>query len=69
MRIHDPIFPNDRALLIIWCHELGQRPYSLAAGTHDAMMAAWDAVQGDCPRAALYLQQGARVIRQRGPVG
>ena len=36
-RIHEPIFPENRALYIIWCEEWQGDRYSLAAGHLNAM--------------------------------
>lgn len=69
MRIHEPRFPSDSALYIIWCEGRDTPRYSLAAGSLRAMEAAWEAVQQDCPRATLTLQERSRVLAMRGPVG
>ncbi|QDA35648.1 hypothetical protein E4191_15845 [Paracoccus liaowanqingii] len=67
MRIHEPYFPPDRALFIIWCNpRFGQR-HSIAAGTFEAVHAAWEAVQDHYPNDRLTWQQGARILQERGP--
>lgn len=67
MRFHNPIFPEDSALFIIWAEDRWSR-FSLAAGSLVAMNAAWAALQSECPRAELTLQDGARVLQRRGPL-
>lgn len=66
-RIHEPIFPENRALYIIWCEEWQGDRYSLAAGHLSAMIAAWDAMADYSPRDRLLLQFGSRVLRSREP--
>lgn len=68
-RIHEPIFPDDMNLIIIWCRPRGGRQFSLAAGTFGAMQAAWPAVQEGYTRDELTMQQGARIIQIRPPTG
>ncbi|SEU03649.1 hypothetical protein [Paracoccus homiensis] len=69
MRIHNPIFPHDTALFIIWAHPPKGEPYTLAAGGLRAMNAAWPTVQDEARDCELTLQHGARVIRSRDPMG
>lgn len=64
MRMHEPYFPEDEALFIIWARDRWGRR-SVAAGTLTAMLAAWDAVQDVCPAGELTLQEGSRVVRER----
>jgi len=64
----DPRFPEGEALFIIWRRPPNGRPITLAAGSHRAMSAAWDAVQDQCPDEELTLQQRARVLLRRGPI-
>lgn len=64
----DPKFQDDFALYIIWARPRSGGMYSIAAGGFSAMMAAWDAVQHDCPTAELTLQNRARVLRSRPPL-
>lgn len=66
--IHEPIFPEDRALFIIWCRPPGERLYTIAAGPLNAMKAAWEVLQEEHPRDELTLQQGARVLNARLPL-
>ena len=66
-RMHEPIFPGDRALYIIWCDDCQGERYSLAAGHLNAMLAAWDAMEDYSPRDRLSLQFGSRVLRSRDP--
>lgn len=68
MRMHEPIFPEDRALFIIWCHPRHGERHSIAAGTFEAVEAAWGAVQWLYPGDRLTWQQGARVMRERAPL-
>ncbi|CAM3089756.1 hypothetical protein PANO111632_02535 [Paracoccus nototheniae] len=68
MRIHEPIFPEDQALFIIWCDPPHGPRRSIAAGTFEAVDAAWAAIQGLYPRDRLTWQQGARVMRERPPL-
>lgn len=68
MRLYEPIFPEDQALFSIWCEpRFGQRR-SVAAGTFEAVDAAWVAVQGLYPDDRLLWQQAARIMRERGPL-
>lgn len=67
-RIHEPQFPTNRALYIIWCESKVWGRFSVAAGSHTAMAAAWDALQDQQPQDLLTLQDGARVLRRRGPL-
>lgn len=66
-RIHEPIFPENRALYIIWCDEWQGDRYSLAARHLSAMLAAWDAMADYSPRDTLSLQCGSRILRTRLP--
>lgn len=68
MRIHEPIFPEDGALFIIWCKPAFGAPFSVAAGGLRAMQAAWHAVQDDYPQDDLTLQNRARVLLRRDGV-
>lgn len=65
---HEPVFPHDRPLYIIWCDEGQGSRYSLAAGDFRAMLAAWDVLFDLFEWDRLTLQDGARVIRSREPV-
>lgn len=67
MRMHEPIFPEDMALYIIWASSSAGRS-SVAAGGLAAMKAAWEAIQMDYPRDTLTLQHRARVLRERAPI-
>lgn len=64
-RMHEPEFPENRALYIIWCDSAMWGRFSLAAGSFSAMVAAWDAVQDQQPSDVLTLQDGARVLHKR----
>lgn len=66
-RMHEPIFPDTRALYIIWCADRHGERYSLAAGHLNAMLAAWDAMADYSPGSTLFLQDGSRVLRMREP--
>lgn len=68
MRIHEPRFDPSVALFIIWRRPREGGMEAVAAGSLRAMRAAWDAVQQDHPRDDLTLQQGARVLMERGPL-
>lgn len=65
MRIHEPIFPENQALYIIWAEDgfIGRR--SVAAGCLTAMLAAWQAIQGEFPNEELTMQNGSRVMHRR----
>lgn len=61
----DPKFEEGVALYIIWARPKSGAMRTLAAGGLRAMLAAWEAVQEDCPTDELTLQHRARVLRSR----
>jgi len=68
-RFHDPEFPDDLALHIIWAEPQGAgKRWSVAAGTFRAMIAAWPALQDQHKRETLTLQQGALILEKRPPL-
>lgn len=64
MRIHEPNFPPDSALFIIWAEGLGDR-FSVAAGCFAAVNAAWPALANEYPGYRLIMQNGARIMEER----
>lgn len=64
----DPKFEEGFALYIIWARPQKGGMHTLAAGGINAMMAAWEAVQAECPTEELTLQHRARVLRSRPPL-
>ncbi len=64
----DPKFDETAALFIIWVRPRRGAMRTLAAGGFNAMAAAWEAVQTECPEDELTLQQRARVLRSRPPL-
>ena len=64
----DPIFRPGEALYIIWRRPKHGGMETIAAGSHRAMRAAWDAVQDEYPEDELTLQNRARVMSSRGPL-
>lgn len=64
----DPKFEEGFALYIIWARPKSGGMRTLAAGGFNAMIAAWDVVQTECPEDELKLQQRARVLRSRPPL-
>lgn len=67
-RMHEPVFPLNRPLFIIWCEERGGERYSVAAGSFASMTAAWWALSRFSPSDTLTFQEGARIPRRRLPV-
>jgi len=63
-----PKFDETAALFIIWARSKRGGMRTLAAGGFNAMAAAWEAVQTECPEDELTLQQKARVLRSRPPL-
>ena len=61
-------FPPGEALFIIWRRSERGGLATVAAGSHRAMAAAWEAVVNQYPTEELTLQNRARVLRKRGPV-
>lgn len=55
-RIHEPIFPQNQAVYIIWCDEWQGDWYTLAARHLTAMLAAWDAMADYSPRDTFHRQ-------------
>ncbi|MDT1061210.1 hypothetical protein RM190_05015 [Paracoccus sp. CPCC 101403] len=68
MRIHEPHFPDDFALFIIWAVPPDAKQYPVAAGGFKAMQAAWEVIQGDYRWDELSFQHGARVLKTREPL-
>lgn len=64
----DPVFETGAALFIIWRRPAYGGIETIAAGTHRAMVGAWNAVQDQYPDDELTLQNRARVLRRREPV-
>lgn len=64
----DPKFDETAAIFIIWARSTRGGMRTLAAGGFNAMAAAWEAVQMECPEDELTLQQRARVLRSRPPL-
>lgn len=64
----DPKFDETAAIFIIWARSEQGGMRTLAAGGFNAMAAAWEAVQTDCPTEELTLQHRARVLRSRTPL-
>lgn len=64
----DPKFDETAAIFIIWARSKQGGMRTLAAGGFNAMAAAWEAVQTECPEDELTLQQRARVLRSRPPL-
>ena len=64
----DPKFKETAAIFIIWARSTRGGMRTLAAGGFNAMIAAWDVVQTECPEDELTLQQRARVLRSRPPL-
>lgn len=64
----EPKFDETAAIFIIWARSEQGGMRTLAAGGFDAMAAAWEAVQTECPEDELTLQQRARVLRSRPPL-
>lgn len=61
----DPRFLEGAALFIIWRRPPCGGLETVAAGTHRAMRAAWDAVQDQYPDDELTLQNRARILARR----
>ena len=64
----EPKFDETAAIFIIWARSKQGGMRTLAAGGFSAMVAAWEAVQADCPTEELTLQHRARVLRSRTPL-
>ncbi len=64
----DPKFEEGFALFVIWSRPKSGGMRTLAAAGFNAMMAASEAVQTDCPTEELTLQHRARVLRSRPPL-
>ena len=61
----EPEFEEGAALYIIWARPKKGGMRTLAADGLRAMLAAWEALQEDCPAKELTLQHRARVLRSR----
>jgi hypothetical protein len=68
LSMFDPKFDETAAMYIIWVRSKRGGMRTLAAGGFNAMAAAWEAVQTECPEDELTLQQKARVLRSRPPL-
>ena len=67
-RFHDPEFPEDLALHIIWAPPPKGPRWTVAAGTFRVMVAAWPALQDQLKQETLTLQQGALILQKRLPI-
>lgn len=67
-RFHNPEFPEDLALHIIWAAPPKGPRWTVAAGTFRAMVAAWPALQDQHKQETLTLQQGALILQKRLPI-
>lgn len=64
----DPKFEEGFVLNIIRARPKSGAMRRLAAGGFNVMMAAWEAVQTECPTKELTLQHRARALRSRPPL-
>ena len=68
MSMFDPVFEPGAALFIIWRRPKWGGMQTLAAGSHKAMVGAWEALQEDYPDDELTMQHRARILRRREPL-
>lgn len=67
MRIHEPHFPEDVALFIVWVSDAFGRRSALATSDIAAARAAWPVLVAQYAGREMTLQHGARVIARAGP--
>ena len=65
LSMFDPRFDPNDALFIIWRRPRAGGIHTVAAGSFNAMIAAWRAVQEDYPDDELSLQNRARILMRR----
>lgn len=68
MRFHEPEFPEQSALYIVWAEGPSGRRTVMAVTKPGLAYAAWDTLIAEYPRDYLRLQDGARVMREYDPV-